>query len=244
MELGDALKAMRDQFVGQSKPFVHGRDCEEQARKLFFPLRGELVGIGGRHSVEVRRHALYTRRFARDARAVVYVYLAAAIVGAVLLVASLLGAGHDHDAGHDAAGEHPSPALALLSVRVWTYALTFGGVTGLLLRFVAPVAEPWRGLTSLAVGAMAATLARTVIGRASRAGPSGTVWSNDLVGRTGGVVVPFGSGTTGKVRVRVADSEVDLLATTEDGEPLVGGDEVLVLELKDDGAAVVTRSPK
>jgi membrane protein implicated in regulation of membrane protease activity len=174
---------------------------------------------------------------------VVYVYLAAAVVGAVLLVASLFGAGHDHDAGHDAAGEHASPAFALLSVRVWTYVLAFGGATGLLLRFVAHVGEPWRAVASLAVGAVAAALARAVIGRASRAGASGTVKAGDLVGRTAGVVVPFGTGATGKVRLRVAGSEVDLLATTDDSEPLGPEEEVLILELKD-GEAVVTRNPK
>lgn len=174
----------------------------------------------------------------------IYVYLAAAIVGVVLLVASFLGAGHDHDAGHDAAGDHPSPALALLSVRVWTYLLAFGGVTGLLLRYVAPVPEPWRAVASFVVGASAAALARSVIGRASRLSPSGTVKRADLVGRTAGVVVPFASGATGKVRVRVAGSEVDLLATTDDGEPLGREEEVLILELRDDGAALVTRSPK
>jgi membrane protein implicated in regulation of membrane protease activity len=178
---------------------------------------------------------------------VVYAYLAAAIVGVVLLVASLFGAaGHDHDAGHDAAGEHSSPAFALLSVRVWTYLLAFGGATGLLLRFVAHVDEPWRAVASLAVGAVAAGLARTVIGRASRAGASGTVKRGDLVGRTAGVVVPFGGGATGKVRVRVAGSDVDLLATTDDGAalPLEAGEEVLILEVREGGPALVTRTPK
>jgi membrane protein implicated in regulation of membrane protease activity len=176
----------------------------------------------------------------------VYVYVAAAVVGVVLLVASLLGAGHDHDAGHDASGgaEHASPAFALLSVRVWTYLLAFGGITGLLLRFAAPVEEPWRALVSLAVGAVAAALARGLIGKAARGGPSGTVRSADLVGRTAGVVVPFASGATGKIRVRVADSDVDVLATTDDGEPLASGEEVLIVELRDDGAAFVTRAPK
>jgi membrane protein implicated in regulation of membrane protease activity len=174
----------------------------------------------------------------------VYVYVAAAIVGLVLLIASLLGApGHDHDAGHDAAGDHPSPALAILSVRVWTYVLAFGGVTGLLLRYAAPVAEPWRGLASLTVGAVAAALARGAIGRAARGTSSGTVRPADLVGRTAGVLVPFGSGATGKVRVRVAGSDLDLLATTDDGEPLGREEEVLILELKG-GAALVTRNPK
>jgi membrane protein implicated in regulation of membrane protease activity len=177
----------------------------------------------------------------------VYVYLVAAVIGAVLLVASLIGAGHDHDAGHDAAGgsEHASPAFALLSVRVWTYVLAFGGLTGLLLRFVEPsIVEPWRGILSLAVGVAAAGLARGVIGRAARGGPSGTVRSADLVGRTAGVVVPFGGGATGKIRLRVADSDVDVLATTDEAEPLASGDEVLIVELRDDGAAFVTRAPK
>ena len=176
----------------------------------------------------------------------VYVYLAAAIVGCVLLVASLLGAGHGHDAGHDASGDadHASPAFALLSLRVWTYVLAFGGATGLLLRWVAPVAEPWRGLLALAVGAVAATIARTVIGRAVRGGGSGMVRTADLAGRTAGVVVPFAKGATGKVRLRVADSELDLLATTDDGEPLGRDEEVLIVEVKDDGSALVTRNPK
>jgi membrane protein implicated in regulation of membrane protease activity len=177
---------------------------------------------------------------------VVYVYLAAAIVGCVLLVASLFGAGHGHDAGHDASsdGEHVSPAFALLSVRVWTYVLAFGGVTGLLLRWVAPVAEPWRALLAVFVGAVAATIARVVIARVVRGGPSGMVRTAELAGRTAGVVVPFTKGATGKVRLRVADSDVDLLATTDDGEPLDRDEEVLIVEMRDDGSALVTRSPK
>ncbi|HZU83142.1 MAG TPA: hypothetical protein VE987_09510, partial [Polyangiaceae bacterium] len=128
---------------------------------------------------------------------VVYVYLAASIVGCVLLVASVLGAGHGHDAGHDAStggGEHASPAFALLSLRVWTYVLAFGGATGLLLRWVAPVAEPWRALLAGGVGVVAAAIARAVIGRAVRGGPSGTVRTAELAGRSAGVVVPFAKG--------------------------------------------------
>ena len=174
----------------------------------------------------------------------VSVYLAAAIIGFVLLVASLLGAGHDHDLAHDAAGGHESPAFALLSARVWTYVLAFGGVTGLLLRYVAPVAEPWRALIAAIAGTTAAVLGRTLIARAAKGGPSGTVKEVDLVGRAAGVLVPFQSGTTGKVRIRVAESEIDLLATTDDPEPLASGAEVLILELRTDGAAVVTRAPK
>jgi membrane protein implicated in regulation of membrane protease activity len=179
-----------------------------------------------------------------DDGGVVLVYTAAAVIGFVLLVASLLGGVHDHDLAHDGTGDHESPVFALLSARVWTYVLAFGGATGLLLRFVTPVAEPWRALIAAGAGTAAATLARTLIARASRGGPSGTVKQADLVGRIAGVLVPFQSGTTGKVRIRVAESQIDLLATTDDAEPLGSGAEVLILELRTDGAAVVTRAPK
>lgn len=173
-----------------------------------------------------------------------YAYTAAAVIGLVLLAASLLGAGHDHDAGHGADGDNESPLFALLSARVWTYLLTFGGLTGLLLRLLTPVAEPWRAVFALGAGVAAAALARGLISGASRGGPSGTVKRAELVGRSASVIVPFQNGSTGKVRVHVAESDVDLLAMTDDGEPLANGEEVVILELRDDGAAVVTRAPR
>lgn len=182
------------------------------------------------------------------AAAVLYVYVGAAIVGLVLLGASLFGAGHDHAVSHDgsAGGDadgNASPALALLSVRVWTYLLAFGGATGVLLRLLAGTGEPWAALGAVGVGVAAAGMARAVIGRASRAGPSGTVHPRDLVGRTADVIVPFSGGATGKVRVRVAGSDVDVLATTDDGETLDRHDEVLIVEVREGGAALVTRNP-
>jgi len=175
---------------------------------------------------------------------VLYAYLAASVVGLVLLVASILGGGHDHAAAsHDATGDHASPALALLSVRVWTYVLAFGGATGVLLRLVEHVREPWCALASATVGGVAAAMARAVIGRASRAGPAGTVRAEDLVGRTADVLVPFAGEATGKVRVRVAGADVDVLATTDDTQALDRHDEVLIVEVREGGSALVTRNP-
>ena len=133
--------------------------------------------------------------------------------------------------------------LALLSVRVWTYLLAFGGVTGVLLRLVGHEGEPLSAIVSLVVGAVAAVMARFVIGRATREGASGTVRTQDLVGKTAGVLVPFSGGATGKVRVRVAGADVDVLATTDDREPLGRNDEVLIVEVREGGSALVTRSP-
>ncbi len=173
-----------------------------------------------------------------------YVYVAAAIVGLVLLGASLLGAGHGHAAGHDGSGDgEGSPLLALLSVRVWTYLLAFGGATGVLLRLVGGEGEPRSAMGALFVGTAAAVMARVILGRLSRAGPSGTVRAHDLVGRTGDVIIPFAGAATGKVRVRVAGEAVDILATTDDGEPLGRNDEVLIVEVREGGSALVTRHP-
>lgn len=172
-----------------------------------------------------------------------YLYLAAAVIGLVLLGASVF-VGHDHAATHDGSGDgEGSPMLALLSVRVWTYLLAFGGVTGVLLRLVGHEGEPLSAVVALGVGGVAAAMARFVIGRATRAGDSGMVQSTDLVGLTGAVIVPFGGSATGKVRVRVAEADVDVLATTDDGEPLGRDDEVLIVEMREGGSAVVTRTP-
>jgi membrane protein implicated in regulation of membrane protease activity len=133
--------------------------------------------------------------------------------------------------------------LALLSVRVWTYLLAFGGVTGVLLRYLGHEGEPTSAIGALVVGVLAALMARVAIGRATRSGASGTVRSADLVGKSAAVLIPFGGAATGKVRVRVAGADVDLLATTEDGQPLGRHDEVLIVEIREGGSALVTRNP-
>jgi hypothetical protein len=69
------------------------------------------------------------------------------------------------------------------------------------------------------------------------------VRASDLVGRSGAVMVPFGGAATGKVRVRVAGADVDLLATTDDSDPLAREDEVLIVEVRAGGSALVTRNP-
>ncbi len=136
-----------------------------------------------------------------------------------------------------------SPASALLSVRVWTYLLAFGGITGVLLRTVGRVHEPKAAVGALAVGAVAAAMARAIIGRASREGRARARCSRgDLVGQDRAVIVPFAGGATGKIRVRVAGADVDVLATAE-GEGLDQHDEVLMVEVREGGTALVTRNP-
>jgi membrane protein implicated in regulation of membrane protease activity len=187
-----------------------------------------------------------------------YLYLGAAIVGFVLLAASVFAGDHGsggHDVGHDvghnvghdgheggSANSAASLALRLLSIRFWTYLLAFGGVTGLLLRRVAHTGEPTAAIAAGIVGLVAAIFARTVLACATQTTEPGTARPADFVGRVGGVLVPFAKGSTGKVRVRVKGNDVDLLARTEDGSPLERDEEVLIVEVRE-GAALVTRNP-
>ena len=173
---------------------------------------------------------------------VVYAYVSAAIVGLVLVAASLAGAGHEHAGSHDL-GEHPSPAFALLSVRVWTYFLAFGGVTGSALRLAVHAGEPSSAIAAGGVGVIAGAMAHLVIGRATRPGRTGTVRPADFVGRPARVLVPVAPGATGKVRARVAGADVDLLATTDGDEALDLRDDVLIVEVRPEGTALVTRNP-
>lgn len=187
----------------------------------------------------------------RNTRDVLYAYVFATIIGGVMLGASLLGGHHggmDHDASGAAGDTHggdntsESIALRIFSMRVWTYLLAFGGITGLMLRTIAHTHEPMTAILSLAVGAIAATTAQTLLRRAMASGDSGTVSGRDLVGKTGDVIVPFERGQTGKIRVNVKGENLDVLARTEDERPIGANDEVLVVEMRE-GNALVTRSP-
>lgn len=162
------------------------------------------------------------------------------------------GADHGHGDGHAAAGaghhggHAPSwaegasaLALFLFSLQLWTYVLAFGGITGLLLRLVAHVAEPMAGLCALGVGLGTAVTARKVLRRLSAGSDSGTVDGNRLVGSTAQVLIPAQAGGTGKIRLVARGQTIDLLARMPDGASLAEGAEVLILDLKD-GIAEVT----
>ena len=175
-----------------------------------------------------------------------YVYLFATVAGVILLGVSLFGGDDGHDAGgHHDGGDHDSALGALgavLSVRVWTYVLAFGGLTGLALRYLAHVPEPFAAMAAFASGALAAAMSRALIRRVITESGTAPSKTGALVGRTAAVIVPFDLKSTGKIRVQVDDRTVDLLATTDDAA-LDARDEVLIIEVRDGSTAHVTRNP-
>lgn len=148
-----------------------------------------------------------------------------------------------HAGGDGTSSGVPTAVMWLLSVQLWTYFLAFGGLTGLLLRTVAQVAEPIAGLTALGVGLTTALGARALLRRAAEPGDPGTTQLDRLVGTSARVLIPAPAGATGKIRLEVRGQTLDLLARSSDGTALNEGVEVIVLDVRDGVAEVTTDSP-
>jgi membrane protein implicated in regulation of membrane protease activity len=169
-----------------------------------------------------------------------FVYLFTLILGAVLLGGSILlggkdvdgGGGIDKDAEVGGHGDFSGFLWTFLSVRFWTFFLTFFGLTGLLLQLLGLVGNQWLTLAiALAMGGGIGTAASVIV-KKLRADTSGEVaTSKDYVGKTARVLVPFEGKGVGKVRVDIKGTSVDLLASGLEDEEFEGREEVLIVEM-------------
>lgn len=150
-------------------------------------------------------------------------------------------AGHAH--AHDAQGAQTEPAFwtLLLSLRFWLFAALGFGLSGSLLHYLS-LATPSTTLLVALLAALASGLFAVIAFRMLRRGSHTTESRSSVaVGRVGRVVVPFGKGVTGQVRVEIGGSSIDLVAIAED-ETFAKGEAVLVEDLRE-GKAVVSRRP-
>jgi hypothetical protein len=180
---------------------------------------------------------------------VIPIYATALAVGGTLLLASLVlghhGADHAHDFGHghDAShGEEGDVALiaSFLSVRFWTFALAFFGLTGLVLEKVVAVGD---GRTIFVI---AAVMGGTIGFGASytfnrlRAGAralSTVPQEMGYVGLEGEVLLAVSPEEPGRIRITAQGSLVDLPART-DGARFEKGARALVVDVTDGVARV------
>ena len=202
----------------------------------------------------------------------VYVYLFSFALGGLLLLASILlgdkDSGHP-DAGSDAevggdGGEvgHASHGLnhsvvdshggagsiigvftAFLSMRFWMFFLAFFGLTGLVLDGLDLV--PGSGLAlalSLAMGLVTGQVTVAVFRHLSTSETSTAAGAHDYVGKSGRVLVGFGPGELGKLRLTLKGTTVDVLATSDEEQRFAIGDSALVIQMNET-TAVVAREP-
>ncbi|AKF10727.1 NfeD family protein [Sandaracinus amylolyticus] len=187
----------------------------------------------------------------------IYVYVFALVLGGVLLGASmLLGGGESHGDGshgtegaasadgHDAPGGFETFLVAFLSLRFWTFFLAFFGLTGVVLDGLGLVASTIvAAILALAMGLGAGGGAVWLMRRVRADDSNSAATTQDYVGKTARVLVAFGPGRTGKVRVEVRGSTIDLLAVSIDGASFALEEEVIVVEMEGTRAKVARLTP-
>ena len=191
----------------------------------------------------------------------VYVYLFAFALGGLLLLASIfLG---DKDGGHDGLSAHADDAAgpsnpsslahdgaadhggisglfsAFLSLRFWMFFLAFFGLTGLVLDGLDIVASSTVSLVlAIGMGILTGEVTVYVFRRLAHSETSTAASSHDYVGKSGRVLVGFGGGTLGKLRLTLKGTTVDVLATSDEDRPFAVGEEALVIQMNDTTAVV------
>lgn len=192
-----------------------------------------------------------------EGETLIYLYVFSLVLGGVLLGASmLLGGGEGQAAdgqgtegaaiadGHDAPGGFESFMVAFLSMRFWTFFLAFFGLTGVVLDGLGLVSSSFiAALLSLAMGLGTGLGALWVMRRVRADESNSAATAADYVGKTGRVLVGFGPGQAGKVRVDVRGSTMDLLAVPIDGATFELKEEVIVVEMEGTRAKVARLTP-
>jgi hypothetical protein len=191
----------------------------------------------------------------------VYVYLFAFALGGLLLLASIFLGDKDggHDAGHDADADADGPSnpaslahdgaddhgglsglfSAFLSLRFWMFFLAFFGLTGLVLDGLDIVANQTVSLAlAIGMGVLTGEVTVFVFRRLAHSETSTAASAHDYVGKSGRVLIGFGGGTLGKLRLTLKGTTVDVLATSDEERPFAAGEEALVIQMNDTTAVV------
>lgn len=182
----------------------------------------------------------------------IYLYLFALVLGGVLLGASMLLGGHGdthaieaHPDGPDANAGVESFLVAFLSMRFWTFFLAFFGLTGVVLDGFGLVSSAWiSAVLSVTMGLFSGGAAAWVMRRVRGDESNSAATSKDFVGKTGRVLVGFGPEQTGKVRLEVRGSTIDLLAVSIEDATFETKEEVIVIEMDGTRVKVAKLTPE
>lgn len=136
------------------------------------------------------------------------------------------------------------PRAPLSSRLFWTPALTVFGLSGLGLDnlgfgLALSPCECSVPLIAIAIALVVGLLAVLLFGRAATDETNIAADERDYVGKVGRVLVEISSEHTGKVRVNLRSSSVDVLARTDETEPFAVGDEALIINMSDTTAVVI-----
>src|SRR5690606_593626 len=129
--------------------------------------------------------------------------------------------------------------LPFFSFRFWTFSSAFFGLTGTLLTLIATMSQavvlPMSLFTGFGIGF---TVAYT-LHRLKREQVDSSLRLRSLIGEEAGVVLPVDAEHRGKIRIERPDRRIELVAKTDEKEPLQRGDRVIVIQMDGDTAHVV-----
>lgn len=151
----------------------------------------------------------------------------------------------DLDADHDMHVGAPADVasqvwLPFFSLRFWTFATAFFGLTGTLLTWFADLDEMLVVGISVGMGLFAGLGMAYLIHYLQKRELSSAIHPREYIGRTAKVLVPIDPAHPGKIRLHIEDHWIDLIATTHDAEFGVGDTAfVRAINLKDGVARVV-----
>ncbi|PSN15922.1 NfeD-like protein [filamentous cyanobacterium CCT1] len=123
--------------------------------------------------------------------------------------------------------------LPFLSLRFWTFALCFFGLTGLLLTWAQPNLAGWlTTLLALMMGLFCGLVAALVLRSLAQQPVSSMIRPDELTGQIATVEIPFDAHSRGKVCLRLRNSTISFFAMTQEERSFQKGDAVLVVGLE------------
>ncbi len=133
--------------------------------------------------------------------------------------------------------------LPITSLRFWTFFLTFFGLTGASLAWSGAMTDSFGvAIIAVAIGYVSgAAIANTVKHLRTQVVDS-SVTGADCVGTTATVVLAVSADKPGTVRASIKGRLVELVAETEEVDPLVRSTPALIYAVKDDGRVLVQRA--
>jgi hypothetical protein len=185
----------------------------------------------------------------------IYAYVFALVLGAVLLGASfLLGADGDADLDVDADAEVELDGNAdasqdshgdlggffgvLGSMRFWTFFAAFFGLTGVVLDGLELAGSGVALALAVVIGFATGWAAVTLINRLSANDTGVAAGVDDYVGKSGEMLLAAGPGRLGKIRIELKGTTVDVLAESDE-QTIARGHQALIVEMRGSKAAVV-----
>ncbi|MCS6857346.1 MAG: hypothetical protein NZM37_06515 [Sandaracinaceae bacterium] len=186
----------------------------------------------------------------------IYAYVFSLILGGLLLGGNLLLGGKEGEVGDHHDGETSASqddglkgtsnplVFRFFSFRFWVFFLCFFGLTGLSLRGIGvSESEVVSAIASFGVGGFAGFFANWLYRVLNSSSANSAIEASDYIGKTGRLLVGFGAGEVGKVRVEIKGATIDLLCTGLDEGAYQAKEEVMIVEMEGLRAKVARVNP-